>query len=79
MPRQCSIQICARRERWYNVLCLGGLVTLLLFPRSKAAAGAAKAASLPVSEPQHVRLPSGALMPIIGMGTAAIKAPEAVK
>ncbi len=40
---------------------------------------AARVAALPVQEPEHVRLASGAKMPIIGMGTAAIKSADSVK
>ncbi|GAX80958.1 hypothetical protein CEUSTIGMA_g8393.t1 [Chlamydomonas eustigma] len=47
--------------------------------RQKGATEAPEAAAPIVKEPQHVRLSSGASMPIIGLGTAGIKSPEAVK
>ena len=53
-------------------------------PRGARHAGgvaAAAAATKPavIQEPRHVRLSNGSVMPIIGMGTAAIKSAEAVR
>ena len=42
-------------------------------------AAAVKPATVPIMEPHHVRLSNGTKMPLIGMGTAAIKSPESIK
>lgn len=42
-------------------------------------AAAAAAAAAPVNEPDFVRLSNGAKMPILGMGTAALKSADSVK
>ncbi len=44
-----------------------------------AAAASATASELPVQEPRHVRLSTGAQMPILGMGTAAVKSADAIR